>query len=89
MSDLLALVLGVVRKRRVQISLQHSTSLFRGMSCSSIDVGHSFQEEIESRTEKQVSIPYTAHAIFVFSVSMYAEPFAWLIRPVFKTTHIQ
>ena len=23
--------------------------------------------------------------IFVFSVSIYAEPFAWLIKPVFKT----
>lgn len=27
----------------------------------------------------------TAHAIFVRAVSMYAEPFAWLMSPAFRT----
>jgi hypothetical protein len=28
---------------------------------------------------------YTAHAILVFSVSMYADPLAWLMRPGWRT----
>lgn len=28
---------------------------------------------------------HIAHAIFVFSVSIYEDPFAWLIRPVLRT----
>ena len=27
----------------------------------------------------------TAHAIFVRSVAMYADPFAWLMSPAFKS----
>jgi len=30
---------------------------------------------------------YTAHAILVFSVSIYADPLAWVIRPGWRTVN--